>query len=64
VAGFAVDAVAELAQLRDVAACRPLGDAEPGRELRGGDARLRLQQGQRLEPAAGGVHAPMIRSIP
>jgi hypothetical protein len=53
-AGLGVDAVAELTQLGDVAARGALGDAEPGREPGGGDARVCLQQGECLEAAIGG----------
>jgi hypothetical protein len=41
-AGLGVDAVAEFAQVCDVTARGALGDAEPGRELGRGDARVCL----------------------
>jgi hypothetical protein len=43
-AGLGVDAIAQLTQAGDVTARGALGDAEAGRELRGGDARVRLEQ--------------------
>jgi hypothetical protein len=56
-ARLAVDAIADLAELGDVPPRGPLGDAEPFRELRGGDARVRLEQRERLEASVGGAHS-------
>ena len=53
--GDRIDRIAELAQPLDIAADRAARHAEPLRELVAGPVAARLQQGEQLQQAAGGL---------